>query len=168
MFLGGVEGDTSSEYSATFTNRDIETLSGTADILITALAPANVANLSAKAFLKGSKPIATLVQKIKPRYHFSAEGLFYEREPYNNGNGYTRFLSLGNVKEERWTYAFKINLNSTNMEKPAGATESPFKPREFKIDDRTCRVCGDPDHLSYDCPQKPKKRKRRIIGRNIP
>ena len=170
MYLGGVEGETSSEYSPTFTKRDIAALSGTADILITTAAPENVANLSAKPFVKGSPAIATLVQKVNPRYHFAAEGIFYEREPYDNGNGYTRFLSLGNVKGDRWFYAFKLNVNQGSVEKPpTGATANPFKKREFNVEDRTCRICGSPDHLSYDCPQKPaRKKRRRIIGRIFP
>ena len=168
MYLGGVEGDTSSEYSPTFTHRDITALSGTTDILITTATPANVANLSAKPFVKGCTAIAALVQKINPRYHFAAEGVFYEREPYDNGNGYTRFLSLGNVKGERWYYAFKINVNLGNVEKPpTGVTANPFKKHEFNVDIRTCRICGDSSHLSYDCPQKPpKKKRRRVVGRN--
>jgi len=167
MFLGGVESQTSSEYSPTFTQRDVTAMSGTADILITTVAPENVANLSAKPFVKGSAAIATLVQKINPRYHFAAEGVFYEREPYENGHGYTRFLSLGNVNEDRWFYAFKINVNLGNVEKPpTGATANPFKKREFNVDDRTCRICGDPSHLSYDCLQKPPRKKRkRTVGR---
>jgi hypothetical protein len=141
-------------------------MTGTADVLITTLAPENVANLSAKPFDKGSSAITTLVQKINPRYHFSAEGVFYEREPYNNGNGYTRFLSLGDVKGERWYYAFRINIPSTT-EKPAGATANPFKKPEpeFNLDKRTCRICGDTSHLSYDCPQKRPKKRRRVVGR---
>lgn len=174
MFLGGIEGDTSSEYSPTFTQRDISALSGAADILITTLAPENIANLSAKPFDKGSAPIATLVQKINPRYHFTAEGLFYEREPYEHERGYTRFLSLGNVKEDRWFYAFKININQGNVEKTPGVvTANPFKKREFNIDDRTCRICGDPSHLSYDCPQKQelqeqrRRKRKRVVGRTL-
>ena len=172
MFLGGVEDKASSgssEYSPTFTQRDITDLTGTADILITTNAPADIGNLSAKTFDIGSTAIATLVQKVNPRYHFAAEGVFYEREPYDNGHGYTRFLSLGNVREDRWFYAFKINVKLGNVEKPPpGVTENPFKKREFNLDDRTCRICGDPSHLSYDCPQKShRKKRRRIVGRNI-
>ena len=170
MFLGGVEGETSSEYSPTFTQKDISALSGTADILITTLAPENISNLSARRLDCGSPAIATLVQKINPRYHFAAEGVFYEREPYDNGSGYTRFLSLGNVKEDRWFYAFKINVNSISTEKPpAGVTANPFKKHEFNIDKRTCRTCGDTTHLSYDCPQRQsRKKRRRIVGRTSP
>jgi hypothetical protein len=167
MFLGGIEGSTSSEYSPVFTQRDISAMSGTADVLITTQAPKNIANLSSKPFDKGSAAIATLVQKVNPRYHFAAEGVFYEREPYENGDGYTRFLSLGNVKEDKWFYAFKINISVGYLEKaPATVTANPFKKREFNIEDRTCRICGDPSHLSYDCPQKRKKRKR-VVGRTI-
>jgi len=170
MFLGGVEGDLTSEYSPTFNQRDIAQMSGAADILITTLAPAGIANLSSKPFDKGSSLISTLVQKINPRYHFAAEDVFYEREPYDNGNGYTRFLSLGNVKEDRWYYAFKINVSLDNVEKPPiGVTANPFKKREreFNMDNRTCRICGDSSHLSYDCPERPRKRKRKVIGRMI-
>jgi hypothetical protein len=165
-FLGGVDGMTSSEYSATFTQKDITSLTGTTDVLITTLAPENIANLSAKPFDKGSGAIATLVQKLNPRSHFAAEGVFYEREPYDHGSGYTRFLSLGDVKGDRWFYAFKINIPGS-VEKPTGATGNPFKKRdaEFTLDNRTCRICGDPSHLSYDCPQKQRKKRRRVVGR---
>jgi hypothetical protein len=140
-------------------------MSGTTDVLITTLAPENVGNLSAKPFDKGSAAIATLAQKLNPRYHFAAESVFYEREPYDNGVGYTRFLSLGDVKGERWFYAFKINLPGST-DKPTGATANPFtKKREFAVDNRTCRICGDPSHLSYDCPQKQRKKRRRVVGR---
>jgi hypothetical protein len=170
MILGGVEGETTSEYSPTFNRRDIDQMTGSADVLITTLAPAGIANLSAKPFDKGSPLIAQLIQKINPRYHFASEGVFYEREPYDNGNGYTRFLSLGDVKGDKWYYAFKINVSLDNAEKPpAGVTANPFKKREreFNLDNRTCRICGDPSHLSYDCPEKPRKRKRRVIGRML-
>jgi hypothetical protein len=169
MFLGGVEGQVSTEYSPIFTQRDITALSGATDILITTLAPENIANVSAKPFDKGSSAIATLVQKINPRYHFAAEGVFYEREPYDNGNGYTRFLSLGDVKGDRWFYAFRINVSVGYTEKPpASFTPNPFKKREFMIEDRTCRICGDPSHLSYDCPQKQqRKKRRRVVGRKF-
>src|SRR5436305_9281669 len=122
MFLGGVEGENSTEYSATFTQKDITALSSSTvvpDILITSSAPENISNLSAKQLdVKGSKSIATLVQRVNPRYHFASEGIFYEREPYDNGNGYTRFLSLGNVNDDRWFYAFNINVDQGNVEKP--------------------------------------------------
>jgi hypothetical protein len=167
LFLGGVEGDSSSEYSPTFTQRDISAMSGPADILITTLAPKNIANLSEKPFDKGSAAIAQLVQKVNPRYHFAAEGTFYEREPYNHGNGFTRFLSLGDVKGDRWFYAFKINIGVGYVEKtPAGVTPNPFKKREFNLEDRTCRICGDPSHLSYDCPEKQRRKRKRVVGRN--
>ena len=140
-------------------------MTGTTDVLITTLAPENIGNLSAKPFDKGSAAIAKLVQKLNPRYHFAAEGVFYEREPYDNGNGYTRFLSLGDVKGERWFYAFRINTPGST-EKPAGSTANPFKKHELILDIRTCRICGDSSHLSYECPQKRKKR-RRVVGRTF-
>jgi hypothetical protein len=173
MYLGGIEGETTSEYSPTFNRRDVDQLSGSADILLTTLAPAGIGNLSAKAFEKGSSLTAQLVQKINPRYHFASEGVFYEREPYDNGNGFTRFLSLGNVKEDRWFYAFKFNVNPETGEKPpAGVTANPFRKRDRERgsnqDNRTCRICGDPSHLSWECPDRPRKRKRRVVNRKCP
>jgi hypothetical protein len=172
MYLGGIESETSSEYSPTYTQRDINALStaGSADILLTCMAPARIANLSSKPFnISGSKSIAELLVKVNPRYHFAAEGVFYEREPFENGKGYTRFLSLGNVKEERWFYAFKINVGQNTSEKPPpGVTANPIKKREFDVDDRACRICGNPSHLSYNCPQKPKKKRKKLLGRIFP
>ena len=173
MYLGGLQGDASSEYSPTFTPRDIASMSGVADILITSEAPENIDSLSSKPLGKtGSPVIATLVQKINPRYHFASEDIFYEREPYENGRGgYTRFLSLGEVGGDRWYYAFRINVNATVEKTPQGATANPFKKRQLESEGRTCRICGHPSHLSYDCPQKKdqkRKKRKRVIGRTFP
>jgi diadenosine tetraphosphate (Ap4A) HIT family hydrolase len=171
MYMGGLQGETSSEYSPTYTSKDIAALSGTVDILITSEAPEGIDNLSAKPLGKGSPTIATLVQKINPRYHFASEGVFYEREPYDNGRGTTRFLSLGDVGGERWFYAFKINVSATTEKAVKGATANPFKKRQLEAETKTCRVCGDPSHLSYDCPQKKdqrRKKRKRVIGRTEP
>ena len=57
----------------------------------------------------------------------------------------------------------------TSEKPPTGATANPFKKREFSMDDRTCRICGDSSHLSYDCPQKTsRKKRRRVVGRTFP
>jgi hypothetical protein len=170
MYLGGLLSETSSEYSPTYTPKDIAALSGTADILITTEAPENIDFASKVPLAKGSPAIATLVQKINPRYHFAAEGAFYEREPYENGRGgYTRFLSLGDVGGDRWFYAFRINPNVSTEKAPKGATANPFKKRQLETVAEPCRICSDPSHYSYDCPQKndqrKKKKRKRLIGR---
>jgi hypothetical protein len=171
MYMGGLQGETSSEYSPIYTSKDIAALSSPVDILITSEAPEGIDNLSAKPLGKGSPAIATLVQKITPRYHFASEGVFYEREPYDNGRGTTRFLSLGDVGGERWFYAFKIIVNATTEKTVKGVTANPFKKRQLEAEIKTCRICGDPSHLLYDCPQKKdqrRKKRKRVIGRTDP
>ncbi|RPD66453.1 nuclear protein [Lentinus tigrinus ALCF2SS1-7] len=97
----------------------------------------------------GVEPVAEVVRKTKPRYHFASGGghppRFWEREPYtwDEDNGrVSRFVSLGafggeqpSGKKPRWFYAFSIAPLSPTSEpqpKPANATQNPFLHRPPK------------------------------------
>ncbi|GBE81690.1 hypothetical protein SCP_0400610 [Sparassis crispa] len=91
----------------------------------------------------GVDPVAEIMRRTKPRYHFSAGGgqppKFWEREPFvwdEDGGRVTRFISLGAFggevtagKKQRWFYAFSIApnaLDSAPLARPANATKNPF------------------------------------------
>ncbi|KZT09782.1 nuclear protein [Laetiporus sulphureus 93-53] len=91
----------------------------------------------------GVEPVAEVVRRTKPRYHFAAGGgvppRFWEREPFvwDDENGrITRFVSLGAFggqpaegKKQRWFYAFSITPHTPDAEappRPANATLNPF------------------------------------------
>ncbi|CCM03628.1 uncharacterized protein FIBRA_05772 [Fibroporia radiculosa] len=88
----------------------------------------------------GVDPVAEVVRKTKPRYHFAAGGgdppKFWEREPFvwdEDGGRVTRFISLGAFgeqpsegKKQRWFYAYTISLDAPNPPRPANATKNPF------------------------------------------
>ncbi|TFK94758.1 nuclear protein [Polyporus arcularius HHB13444] len=97
----------------------------------------------------GVEPVAEIVRKTKPRYHFTSGGghppRFWEREPYtwDEDNGrVSRFVSIGafggeqpSGKKPRWFYAFSIAPLSATSEpqpKPANATQNPFLHRPPK------------------------------------
>ncbi|KAH8099564.1 nuclear protein [Cristinia sonorae] len=97
-----------------------------------------------------AEPVAELVSRIKPRYHFAVgvssgkqgqSPLFWEREPFvwENENGrFTRFISLGAFggeaapstgKKQRWFYAFSITPAAPNESappRPVNATGNPL------------------------------------------
>ncbi|KAH9928175.1 nuclear protein [Fomitopsis serialis] len=91
----------------------------------------------------GIDPVAEIVRRTKPRYHFAAGGgsppKFWEREPFvwgeDNGR-ISRFVSLGAFggpptegKKQRWFYAFSIapvSPDSPPLPRPANATQNPF------------------------------------------
>ncbi|KAF8469918.1 CwfJ C-terminus 1-domain-containing protein-like protein [Gautieria morchelliformis] len=82
-----------------------------------------------------------LVRKVKPRYHFTCGGKFWEREPFcwvEENNRTTRFVSLGSFgdqvpaagKKERWFYAFSISSAApppTPQPPPPNAARNPFQ-----------------------------------------
>ncbi|KAI8989743.1 nuclear protein [Trametes punicea] len=97
----------------------------------------------------GVEPVAEIVRKTKPRYHFASGGghppKFWEREPFvwEDDNGrISRFVSLGafggeqpSGKKQRWFYAFSIAPLPPNSEpppRPANATQNPFLYRAPK------------------------------------
>ncbi|KAI0723917.1 nuclear protein [Cerioporus squamosus] len=126
----------------------------------------------------GVEPVAEVVRKTKPRYHFTSGGghppRFWEREPYtwDEDNGrVSRFVSLGafggeqpSGKKPRWFYAFSIAPLSATSEpqpKPANATLNPFlhRPPKRPLDagaqqpGKRSRTDGPPDKppTGYKC-----------------
>lgn len=136
------------------THDDAKALKGanSADVLLTAMWPTGVWNGS-KAALEGehkakvaaSESIAELCAALKPRYHLttSPDAFFYEREPFvhptqgsgsnNDAISTTRFISMapyGNDAKAKAMYAFTLNKSDDSV--PAGATSSPFTPKDKK------------------------------------
>ncbi|XP_034019142.1 CWF19-like protein 1 [Thalassophryne amazonica] len=91
----------------------------------------------------GSGFIASLAEKLKPRYHFSAlEGAHYERLPYRNhivlqesAQHTSRFIALATVNnpaKKKYLYAFNIipmkTLDPSELVKqPQDVTENPYR-----------------------------------------
>ncbi|MED6245842.1 hypothetical protein ATANTOWER_008974 [Ataeniobius toweri] len=99
----------------------------------------------------GSGCIASLADKLKPRYHFAAlEGAHYERLPYRNhvvlqenAQHVSRFIALAavnNPAKKKYLYAFNIipmkNMDPMELVKqPQDVTESPYRrPAKDKTD----------------------------------
>ncbi|OBZ69111.1 Zinc finger CCCH domain-containing protein 59 [Grifola frondosa] len=119
------------------------------DILISNAWPSSITQLSSAplpspelAYI-GVDPVAEIVRRTRPRYHFAAGGgqppVFWEREPFvwDEANGrITRFVSLGAFggeptagKKQRWFYAFSISPNTETTApppRPANSTKNPF------------------------------------------
>lgn len=90
----------------------------------------------------GSTSIASLADKLKPRYHFAGlEGVHYERLPYRNhvilqetAQHVSRFIALSTVNnpaKKKYLYAFNIvpmkNMDPTELVKqPQDVTENPY------------------------------------------
>ncbi|KAI0722410.1 nuclear protein [Fomitopsis betulina] len=91
----------------------------------------------------GVDPVAEVVRRTKPRYHFATGGStppkFWEREPFvwDEVNGrISRFVGLGAFggpstegKKQRWFYAFSIapvTPEGSTPPRPANATSNPF------------------------------------------
>ncbi|KAI0372979.1 nuclear protein [Pilatotrama ljubarskyi] len=147
------------------------------DILITNAWPAGITQLSSAPLPApelsaiGVEPVAEVVRKTKPRYHFAAGGghppKFWEREPFlwEDDNGrVSRFVSLGafggeqpSGKKQRWFYAFSITPLSQASEpppKPANATQNPFLHRAPK------RPLDSGEDYRWGNTQQPGKRSR--------
>ncbi|XP_017296788.1 CWF19-like protein 1 [Kryptolebias marmoratus] len=91
----------------------------------------------------GSSSIASLADKLKPRYHFAAlEGAYYERLPYRNhvvlqenAQHVSRFIALApfnNPAKKKYVYAFNIipmkNMDPAELVKqPQDVTENPYR-----------------------------------------
>ncbi|KAJ1569101.1 hypothetical protein HK405_009900 [Cladochytrium tenue] len=90
----------------------------------------------------GAPPLADIVARLRPRYHFAAAPrLFFEREPivHTDAAGrpaaFSRFIGLGafgSPSKERWFYAFNL-VPAAEMDKraltepPPNSTPSPFE-----------------------------------------
>ncbi|KAJ8381965.1 hypothetical protein SKAU_G00027430 [Synaphobranchus kaupii] len=91
----------------------------------------------------GTASIASLAEKLKPRYHFAGlEGTHYERLPYRNhmvlqenAQHVSRFIALANVNnpaKKKYLYAFSIvpmkTMDPTELVKqPQDVTENPYR-----------------------------------------
>lgn len=141
--IGGshVEGDAPQDaYTAKYTDKDASTAKGynDADILVTSEWPAGVRDGSRGDFEAtepaSSEALSELCTTLKPRYHFSASEVFYEREPFFHATDparpITRFLSLapfGNTSKSKWIYAFSLEPSAPPPQHlPEATTASPF------------------------------------------
>ncbi|KAK2724390.1 hypothetical protein QYM36_001043 [Artemia franciscana] len=116
------------------------------DILFTSQWPKSITNFASvppgfEPEASGSPLVSRLALKVKPRYHFAGvEDIFYQRLPYRNHRvlaesqkHVTRFIGVAKVgnKSQKWLYAFNLTPmckmdNSTLVEQPTDATESPY------------------------------------------
>ncbi|KAF9879684.1 cwfJ domain-containing protein [Colletotrichum karsti] len=148
-----VGGQSKEQHLPFHTADDAKSLKGAnkADILLTTVWPAGVWTNSKveispekQATTESTAEIAELCATLKPRYHFapSSAEFFYEREPFfhpteegSEDVAVTRFISMapyGNASKAKALYAFTLQLNETTVERPAGATYTPFSPRKPK------------------------------------
>ncbi|XP_029020085.1 CWF19-like protein 1 [Betta splendens] len=125
------------------------------DILLTSQWPRGVWHYASNPEVNtqscGSSSIASLADKLKPRYHFAAlEGAHYERLPYRNHNilqenaqHVSRFIALSSVNnpaKKKYLYAFniipmKVMGPSELVKQPQDVTENPYRrPVKDKTD----------------------------------
>ncbi len=132
------------KYLPFYTQDDAKALGGahSADILITNDWPSSIRVGSKVTFTpdqgepQGQDCIANLNSTLKPRYHFSTFGTFYEREPFFHAEEtpgdrrITRFISLAsynNPAKQKWLYAFSLDLTASAPSiLPPGTTASPL------------------------------------------
>ncbi|KAF6842639.1 cwfJ domain-containing protein [Colletotrichum musicola] len=148
-----VGGQSKEQHLPFHTTDDAKSLKGAnrADILLTTVWPAGVWSGSKvalapenQAAIESTAEVAELCTTLKPRYHFSTSPteFFYEREPFihpveenSEDAPVTRFISMapyGNASKAKALYAFTLTLNDTSVERPLGATLTPFSPRKPK------------------------------------
>ncbi|WYZ42572.1 hypothetical protein EsH8_VI_000271 [Colletotrichum jinshuiense] len=148
-----VGGQSKEQHLPYHTSDDAKSLKGAnkADVLLTSVWPAGVwagskvaISPENQAAIESTAEIADLCATLKPRYHFAASPteFFYEREPFVHpieegaeDVAVTRFISMapyGNAAKAKALYAFTLTLNETTVERPAGATFTPFGPRKQK------------------------------------
>ncbi|XP_038123069.1 CWF19-like protein 1 [Cyprinodon tularosa] len=138
---------TSKDLSALVTSLSSSSKFRGVDILLTSQWPRGVWHYGNNPELNtkscGSGSIASLAEKLKPRYHFAAlEGVHYERLPYRNhvvlqenAQHVSRFIALAavnNPAKKKYLYAFNIvpmkNMDPTELVKqPQDATENPYR-----------------------------------------
>uniref|UniRef100_A0A669EXC7 CWF19-like protein 1 n=1 Tax=Oreochromis niloticus TaxID=8128 RepID=A0A669EXC7_ORENI len=157
------------------------------DILLTSQWPRGVwhyaNNPEVNTKLCGSNSIASLADKLKPRYHFAAlEGAHYERLPYRNhvvlqenAQHVSRFIALAavnNPAKKKYLYAFNIipmkTMDPTELVKqPQDVTENPYRcPTKDKTDtQKTSSLprCGD-SHKKQGGGSRGHSRKRHSDG----
>lgn len=133
--------DSVNPFEATYTDNDVLALAkefSNTDLLISSDWPAAIRDGAKSAYSAeppgGVQSIADLCVALKPRYHFSTSGAFYEREPFFHPGPspqcITRFISLapfGNAEKQKWIYAFSLEPSAPPpLPLPQGCTESPF------------------------------------------
>ncbi|XP_007575217.1 CWF19-like protein 1 [Poecilia formosa] len=155
-YVGGREALQEPAPAHCFTSKDLSTLVNSltssskfrgVDILLTSQWPRGVwqygNNPEVNTKSCGSSSIASLADKLKPRYHFAAlEGAHYERLPYRNhvvlqenAQHVSRFIALATVNnpaKKKYLYAFNIvpmkSMDPTELVKqPQDVTESPYR-----------------------------------------
>ncbi|KAI9720584.1 MAG: hypothetical protein M1812_002764 [Candelaria pacifica] len=132
------------KYLPFYTEDDAKALGGahSADIFIANDWPSSIRVGSKVGFTpeqgepSSQECVATLSSTLKPRYHFSTFGTFYEREPFFHPEDaagdrrVTRFISLAsynNPAKQKWLYAFSLDLStSARTTLPPGTTASPL------------------------------------------
>ncbi|KAL2137019.1 hypothetical protein VTI74DRAFT_10495 [Chaetomium olivicolor] len=154
--LNIVAGLSKEQHDPIHTEGDAKALRGAhnADILLTAMWPADVWRNSSKAkemqigpeTAPSSQSIAELCEALKPRYHLamSPDNFCFEREPFfpevaeedkEKGIALTRFISLApwaNTAKAKSMYAFSLNRDII-LTPPPGSTLTPFfKPSPNK------------------------------------
>lgn len=132
-----------SRFESSYSEADVQALvkdNSSVDLLVTSEWPAAVRDGARASYAntddapQGVQSIADLCTALKPRYHFSASPVFYERDPFfHPGEGpryVTRFISLapfGNSAKQKWIYAFSLEPSSEPPQAlPEGCTASPF------------------------------------------
>lgn len=148
-----VGGQSKEQHLPFHTADDAKSLKGAnkTDILLTTVWPAGVWTNSKvalspenQATIASTEEVAELCATLKPRYHLSSSPaeFFYEREPFihpseegSDNLAITRFISMapyGNASKAKALYAFTLQLHDALVERPAGATFTPFNSRKPK------------------------------------
>lgn len=164
------------------------------DILLTSQWPKGVWNYGNNPEVNtkscGSSSVASLTDKLKPRYHFAAlEGVHYERLPYRNhvvlqenAQHVSRFIALATVNnpaKKKYLYAFNIIPMKTMdpselVKQPQDVTENPYRrSTKDKTDAQKTAFTTEeeepPSQFFFDLGKKqgggPRGRKRPSEGR---
>ncbi|KAH9950204.1 nuclear protein [Amylocystis lapponica] len=153
------------------------------DILISNAWPAGITQFSVAPLPApelaslGVDPLAEVVRRTRPRYHFAAGGgqppKFWEREPYvwdEDGGRVARFVSLGAFggapaagKKQRWFYAFSIAPDTAPgtalSTRPANVTKNPFTEAVQRAPKRPLDD-GEGENFRWGNVKQPGKRSR--------
>ncbi|XP_078138158.1 CWF19-like protein 1 [Centroberyx gerrardi] len=152
------------------------------DILLTSQWPRGVwqyaNNPEVNTKFCGTGSVASLADKLKPRYHFAAlEGAHYERLPYRNhmvlqenAQHVSRFIALAavnNPAKKKYLYAFNIipmkSMDPSELVKqPQDVTENPYRrsgkdkaePHKHKTGFDTAEEEEPPGQFFFDLSKK--------------
>ncbi|KAF0520779.1 nuclear protein [Gigaspora margarita] len=145
------------------------------DILLTYEWPKDITRLSSQEIrdVSGSKEVAQLAARVKPRYHFAtSENVFFKREPYQNAlspnsiqdddtqlqmgipTWFVGLAEVGNSAKEKWYYGFNLvplmhMPKSAPLSYPKDMTECPFdiKGQKRKLEDTQTLSTGGSSRL---------------------